>query len=125
MRLNLADGRPFALVTVWCPEELGGAFTREQLTEHSFHDLLEVPLGHGVQTIAAAAASVRGSGAELLEIAVEGSPVLVCERTTYDTSERAVLPPPTCSPASSPSSASTCRGRRPRSRPPSGIRLVE
>ena len=67
VRLNLADGRPFALVTVWCPEELGGAFTREQLTEHSFHDLLEVPLGHGVQTIAAAAASARD--AELLEIA--------------------------------------------------------
>jgi GntR family transcriptional regulator len=88
VRLNLADGRPFALVTVWCPESLGGHLTREELTEHSFHDLLDVPLGHGVQTIAAAAASTRES--ELLEIAT-GSPVLVCERTTYDTAERAVL----------------------------------
>lgn len=88
VRLNLADGRPFALVTVWCPEELGGTFTKEQLTEHSFHDLLAVPLGHGVQTIAAAAASERE--ADLLEIA-PGSPVLVCERTTYDTAERALL----------------------------------
>lgn len=88
LRMNLADGRPFALVTVWCPADLGGSFTRAQLTEHSFHDLLEVPLGHGVQTIAAAPATPRQ--AEALEVAV-GAPMLVCERTTYSVEERAVL----------------------------------
>ncbi len=88
VRLNMADGRPFALVTVWCPEELGGTFTRKQLTEHSFHDLLTVPLGHGVQTIAAAAATVRQG--ELLEVP-PGAPMLVCRRTTYSIDERAVL----------------------------------
>ncbi|MBS1847264.1 MAG: GntR family transcriptional regulator [Actinobacteria bacterium] len=88
VRLNIADGRPFALVTVWCPESLGGSFSREQLTRHSFHDLLDVPLGHGVQTIAADAATPRQ--ATLLDVAV-GSPVLVCRRTTYSVDERAVL----------------------------------
>ncbi len=88
VRLNLADGRPFALVTVWCPAELGGGFTRAELTEHSFHDLLTVPLGHGVQTIAAAVATPRQ--AELLEIEA-GAAVLVCKRTTYSVDERAVL----------------------------------
>lgn len=88
VRLNLANGRPFALVTVWCPDDLGSGFTRAQLTEHSFHDLLTVPLGHGVQTIAAAAATSRQAEALAIE---PGSPVLVCQRTTYSTDERAVL----------------------------------
>ena len=121
VRLNLADGRPFALVTVWCPEELGGTFTREQLTEHSFHDLLEVPLGHGVQTIAAAAASAREAG--LLEIDLD-APVLVCERTTYDTSDRAVLLATYVFPGAL-TEFSVDLPRTETSIAPSGIRLIE
>ena len=29
-RINLADGEPFAVVTVWCPAALGGALSRER-----------------------------------------------------------------------------------------------
>ncbi|MEO6628804.1 MAG: GntR family transcriptional regulator, partial [Aquihabitans sp.] len=38
-RLNLADGEPFARVTVWCPEDLGSAISRTQVQESSFYDL--------------------------------------------------------------------------------------
>lgn len=88
IRRNLADGAPFARVTVWCPTELGGHLTREQLTDRSFYELLDVPLGHAVQTIAARAASA--GDAELLGVPL-GAPVLVCERTTFDAEGAAVL----------------------------------
>ena len=88
VRLNRADGRPFARVTVWCPAELGHGLSRAQLARQSFHELLEVPLGGAVQTIGAAAATAHD--AELLEVGV-GTPVLRCERTTFDTAGRAVL----------------------------------
>ena len=80
-----------------------------------------MPLGHGVQTIAAAAASTRES--ELLEIA-QGSPVLVCERTTYDTSERAVLLATYVFPGEL-TEFSVDLPRTETSIAPSGIRLVE
>lgn len=121
VRLTMADGRPFALVTVWCPDDLGGTFTRAQLTEHSFHDLLDVSLGHGVQTIAAAAATPRQ--AELLEIE-PGSPVLVCERTTYATDERPVLLATHVFPGAL-TEFSVDLPRTETSIAPSGIRLVE
>lgn len=121
LRMNLADGRPFALVTVWCPEDLGGSFTRAQLTEYSFHDLLAVPLGHGVQTIAAAPATTRQ--AELLEVDV-GAPMLVCRRTTYSTDERAVLFATHVFPGSL-TEFSVDLPRTDSSIAPSGIRLVE
>ncbi len=87
-RVNLADGEPFARVTVWCPEELAGGLTREQVAQASFYDLLDVAIGGATQTIAAA---VAGAGdARLLEIP-KGSPVLVCERITRDTAGEPVL----------------------------------
>ena len=73
-RLNLADGQPFARVTVWCPEELGAELSVAQVARSSFYDLLPVELGGAVQTIGADAADA--ADAELLEIPV-GSPVLV------------------------------------------------
>lgn len=121
LRRNMADGRPFALVTVWCPEALAGSLSREDLTRHSFHDLLDVPLGHGVQTIAAAAATSRQ--AALLDIA-EGSPVLVCERTTYAADERAVLLATYVFPGAL-TEFSVDLPRTEASIAPSGIRLVE
>ncbi len=87
-RLSLADGRPFARVTVWCPEELGAHVSRAQVEQSSFYDLLPVDLGGAVQSIGADAASIRD--AELLEIP-KGSPVLVCERITSDAAGHPVL----------------------------------
>lgn len=87
-RLNLADGEPFARVTVWCPEELGADISRAQVAERSFYELLPVELGGATQTIGADAA--EGDDAELLEVPV-GSPVLVCERVTSTIEGRPVL----------------------------------
>jgi GntR family transcriptional regulator len=87
-RVNLADGEPFARVTVYCPEDLGAQLSRAQVAEKSFYDLLPVELGGAVQTIEAAAADA--TDAELLAIP-EGSPVLRCERITSDHDGRPVL----------------------------------
>ena len=88
VRLNLADGEPFARVTVWCPEELGASLSRDEVEAASFYDLLPVALGHAEQTIGAAAASERD--AERLGVP-PGSPVLVCERITRDENRQPVL----------------------------------
>lgn len=87
-RVNLADGEPFARVTVWCPEELGAQLSRAQVEDRSFYELLPVTLGGATQTIGADAASV--ADAEVLHVPV-GSPVLVCERVTADEAGRPVL----------------------------------
>lgn len=87
-RLNLADGHPFARVTVWCPEDLGAQLSRDDVERAPFYELLPVPLGGAVQTIGAALAGPED--AALLEIPI-GSPVLRCERTTSDQHGRPVL----------------------------------
>ena len=87
-RLNLADGEPFARVTVWCPTELGARFSRDDVERAPFYELLDVPLGGATQSIAAAAASE--DDAALLEVPV-GSPMLVCERVTCDLDGTPVL----------------------------------
>ena len=87
-RLNLADGEPFARVTVWCPEALGSHLSRADVERASFYDLIDQPLGGAVQTIGAAVADARD--ADVLEVPV-GSPVLRCERTTSDPDGRPVL----------------------------------
>ena len=78
-RLNLADGTPFAVVTVWCPAELGQHLSRRDVERKPFYELLGVQLHGASQTIGAAAAS--DNDATLLAIPA-GSPVLRCERTT-------------------------------------------
>jgi GntR family transcriptional regulator len=87
-RLNLADGAPFARVTVWCPEPLAAHLSRASVEASPFYELLDVPLGGAVQTIGAAVADP--ADASLLEVPV-GSPVLRCERTTSDHEGRPVL----------------------------------
>jgi GntR family transcriptional regulator len=87
-RCNLADDEPFALVTVWCPEHLGAALSRDDVERAPFYELLDVELGGAVQTIGAAAASA--ADAEILQIPV-GSPVLRCERVTSTPDGTAVL----------------------------------
>ncbi len=87
-RRNLADGQPFALVTVWCPEDLGADLSRAAVERQSFLELLPVELGGGTQTIGAAVAgSVETAGLGL----PAGSPVLRCERVTWATDGRPVL----------------------------------
>lgn len=87
-RLNLADGAPFARVTVWCREDLGAELSRADVERASFYDLLEVPLGDATQTIGAGAASPED--ASVLEVAA-GSAVLHCARVTRTTGGDPVL----------------------------------
>jgi GntR family transcriptional regulator len=82
-RVNYAagpDGRqPFARITVWCPADLAGGVSRDDVERSSFYELLDVAVRGATQTIGAAVAGVED--AALLEIP-PGSPVLVCERVT-------------------------------------------
>jgi GntR family transcriptional regulator len=78
-RCNLADGHPFARVTVWCPERLGKGLSFVDVERAPFYELLDAPLGGASQTIAAVAATK--ADADLLEVPA-GSPVLMCRRTT-------------------------------------------
>jgi GntR family transcriptional regulator len=87
-RLNLADGQPFAVVTVWCPEDLGAGLSRDDVARASFLEQLPVAVGGATQTIGAAVAGA--DDAALLGVPV-GAPVLVAERTTRSTSGRVVL----------------------------------
>lgn len=87
-RVNLADGEPFARITVWCPEELGAELSRSEVERSPFYELLPVSLGGATQTIGAAGASAED--ALVLEIPV-GSPVLRCWRVTKSADGKAVL----------------------------------
>ncbi len=79
-RLNLADGAPFARVTVWCPEGLGSSLSRDQVERQPFLELLDVSLDHATQSIGAVAAG--DSDARRLSVP-PGSPMLRCERITH------------------------------------------
>jgi len=87
-RVNLADGVPFARVTVWCPEALAADLSVTDVARASFYDLLGIELGGATQTIGAGAAGA--DDAAVLDVPV-GSPVLVCERVTRDAAGRPVL----------------------------------
>ena len=58
-RLNLADGAPFAVVTVWCPAELGQHLSRRAVEHRPFYELLGIRLRGATQTIGADAAAGR------------------------------------------------------------------
>jgi GntR family transcriptional regulator len=87
-RINMADGEPFAIVTVWCPAELGQNLSRRNVEQSPFYELLDIPLQGATQTIGADAASP--DDATLLHVPA-GSPVLRCERITSDTAGQPVL----------------------------------
>jgi GntR family transcriptional regulator len=87
-RLNLADGEPFAVVTVWCPAELAHHISRRNVEQKPFYELLGVALRGATQTIGAD--SVTDDDARLLHVPPR-SPVLRCERITTDTTGRPVL----------------------------------
>ncbi len=80
-RVNLADGEPFAVVTVWCPAELGQRLSRDDVERTPFYELLGVELRGATQTIGAD--SAEPADAALLGVPV-GSPLLRCQRVTTD-----------------------------------------
>jgi GntR family transcriptional regulator len=87
-RINLADGEPFAVVTVWCLAELGQKLSMDDVEQKPFYELLEVQLRGARQTIGAESASV--DEAALLAVPA-GAPLLKCVRVTTDASGRPVL----------------------------------
>lgn len=87
-RVNLADGEPFAVVTVWCPAELGSHLSRRDVERRPFYELLDVRLRGATQTIGADLADAVD--ARLLGVP-PGSPLLRCQRVTTDADGRAVL----------------------------------
>jgi GntR family transcriptional regulator len=87
-RLNLADDRPFARVTVWVPEQLAADLSRRAVEQHPLYELLGITLGGATQAITAVGAAP--DDAALLDLPV-GSPLLHCERITADATGRAVL----------------------------------
>lgn len=78
-RVNLADGVPFAVVTVWCPADLGAGLSRRDVERRPFYELLDVQLRGATQTIGADL--VGEVDAQLLDVPA-GSPVLRCQRVT-------------------------------------------
>lgn len=80
-RVNLADGEPFAVVTVWCPAQLGARLSRRDVERRPFYELLDVELRGATQTIAADL--IEPVDALLLGVPT-GSPVLRCQRVTTD-----------------------------------------
>ena len=87
-RVNMANGDPFAIVTVWCAADLAQHLSRADVERSPFYELLDVPLSGASQTIGADAATA--DEATLLRVP-NGSPVLRCVRTTTDTTGRVVL----------------------------------
>jgi GntR family transcriptional regulator len=87
-RVNLADGEPFAVVTVWCPAELGASLSRRDVERRPFYELLHVEPRGATQTIGADIAST--ADAQLLGVPV-GAPLLRCQRVTTDHNNRALL----------------------------------
>ncbi|MGQ0825315.1 MAG: GntR family transcriptional regulator [Actinomycetota bacterium] len=84
VRVNLADGEPFALVTVWVRAEFGVDLSRSDVERAPFYDLLPVrgvELATVHQTITADVADART--ASRLDIAA-GAPILVGRRLTRD-----------------------------------------
>jgi GntR family transcriptional regulator len=120
-RLTLADGKPFARVTVWCAEHLGRHLSLDDVERSTFYELLDVELGGATQTITAAAASA--TDAPLLELS-PGSPVLWCERVTADEHGQPVLLSEHVFPSRRTQFVVEL-ARADRSMAPSGLRLVE
>jgi GntR family transcriptional regulator len=120
-RLNLADGEPFALVTVWCPQAMASRLSRDDVEARPFYELLDVELGSARQRIRAGVATTEE--AELLGM-LPGGPVLRCHRLTEAADGQPVLASEHTFPAHRTEfvvDLSTAE----RSIAPSGLRLVE
>jgi GntR family transcriptional regulator len=120
-RLNLADGEPFARVTVWCPEGLAKGLSLADVERSPFYELLDVELGGATQTIGAEV--VSEADAALLQVSA-GSAVLVCHRTTRGADGEPVLYSEHVFPAHR-TEFVVDLSHADRSIAPSGLRLVE
>lgn len=120
-RVNLADGEPFAVVTVWCPGELGANLSRRDVERQPFYELLDIDLRGASQTIGADAADA--DTAKLLNIPV-GAPLLRCQRVTTDRRGDPVLVSEHLFPAHRTEFVVDLPQAEP-SMTPSGLRLVE
>jgi len=120
-RINLADGEPFAVVTVWCPHSLGGRLSREQVEKQPFYELLDVTLRGATQTIGADGAGPED--ARLLHVPV-GAPLLKCQRVTLTNTGTPVLVSEHLFPAHRTEFVVDLPSAEP-STMPSGLRLVE
>ena len=94
-RINLADGEPFARVTVWCREDLGVELSRAQVAHSSFLDLLPHGPTRAEQTIGAR--SMDEADAAVLGVPA-GSPALIVRRITSGADGRAMLVSEHCFP---------------------------
>lgn len=120
-RVNLADGEPFAVVTVWCPADLGALLSRRDVERRPFYELLDVRLRGATQTIGADLANA--ADARLLGVPT-GSPVLRCQRVTTDADGRALLMSDHVFPAHRTEFVVDLPQAEP-SMTPSGLRIVE
>jgi GntR family transcriptional regulator len=120
-RLNLADGEPFARVTVWCPERYASSLSRDDVEAASFHDLLPVTLTGARQSIGAVAAG--STDGELLGVPA-GSPLLRCWRVTWAAGGEPVLLSESVFPAGRTEFVVDLPGSE-TSMAPAGLRLVE
>ncbi len=80
-RINLADGEPFAVVTVWCPARLGQTLSMDDVSRRPFYELIDADLRGATQSIGAELA--EADDAALLAVPV-GAPLLKCRRVTTD-----------------------------------------
>lgn len=87
-RLNLADGEPFALVTVWVEAGAAGELSRSDVEGQSFQELLRDRIASATQTIGAEVADDAAAAA--LEIPV-GAALLRIRRITQSGSGEAVF----------------------------------
>jgi GntR family transcriptional regulator len=120
-RVNLADGEPFAVVTVWCPADLGAKLSRRDVERRPFYELLDIDLRGATQTIGADL--IEAVDARLLGVPV-GSPVLRCQRVTTDRHGDAVLVSEHVFPAHRTEFVVDLPQAEP-SMTPSGLRIVE
>ena len=88
-RLNLADGEPFAVVTVWCPAELGQNLSRRDVERQPFYELLGDRAPRRDPDHRRRVGQRRAT--RRCWHVPAGSPVLRCERLTTDTNRRKVL----------------------------------
>ncbi len=87
-RINLADGHPFARVTVWCREDLGAELSKAELERSTFIELLPIELAGASQRIGAALVDE----ADAADLGIpESSAVLCVNRTTHAADGTAVL----------------------------------
>ncbi|MCP3992232.1 MAG: GntR family transcriptional regulator [Actinomycetia bacterium] len=87
-RLNLADGEPFARVTVWCREDLASPLSKAAVERSSFLELVDERPGGATQTMGAQI--VDPDDAALLGIP-SGAAVLVVRRITHSSLEHPIL----------------------------------